>query len=737
MPRTVTPHPDATTAESQQNHELAAALIPRAASGSEGGGSSSGSTSTSDASAASASSTPGPLSYRPSRDTLAIAFGVMIPVLIVAGMLIYLHRRHVRKLRSEDANDKHKSLDFGIDAGSRGKTGKKMGGPEMTRADMHAVTGHERGLSLDMGSPYVLPPALHGSRESLHSLSRTIHQSDDPYRPITSMMNSDAGSLRAYSSSGRGRDRDDASSVAASSIGQRGDVANQSLIRNAARMSRTTPPPPTLELPEQFGGLDFSPHQSQPARKDSLPAPPAVYLSTPSSGALEQRDSYIDRDMRRSNNYLGALINTADDDSKGASRTPEQQAHGASAPRTSDPPQVTRKEVTTGTRGSGEPATVRGAEPPRSMIASIVNSTASRESVEERGRMQRESDLNQFPLPPRRSSRPTDDSLCAGQPASDRLSVAPAGFDVRRLSMGFRPLPPEDPTDNPEQRANRIRSFYKEYFDESKAAAQARNPAAYYEDYDQGYLTGGNFHDAETGEFVYARPAPYAEPVARRAMTPPPRAPPRFQGQGQSRHAQSPSVQSFRSGAPPGPRAYSSASGAYGPAAPRGRPPGRRPAPPPSPLRLLPTPHLLKEDSFALPIDFAPPSTYQERRAGRPESPMGGYRPYSPAVPAHLPLASSFDDLSVMPSPHLLRKSGTFTALDFAPPPRFKSSDAGSDAGSIRSGRSNGSAMSSAHLHSIRAGAYRVSRLPNQMVGTRDDITASLRPKWDLKTDVL
>jgi hypothetical protein len=27
-------------------------------------------------------------------------------------------------------------------------------------------------------------------------------------------------------------------------------------------------------------------------------------------------------------------------------------------------------------------------------------------------------------------------------------------------------LPPEDPADNPEQRANRIRSFYKEYFDE-------------------------------------------------------------------------------------------------------------------------------------------------------------------------------------------------------------------------------------------------------------------------------
>jgi hypothetical protein len=35
------------------------------------------------------------------------------------------------------------------------------------------------------------------------------------------------------------------------------------------------------------------------------------------------------------------------------------------------------------------------------------------------------------------------------------------------------------------------------------------------------------------------------------------------------------------------------------------------------------------------------------------------------------PLASAFDELAVMPSPHALRKSGTFTNLDFVPPPRF------------------------------------------------------------------
>jgi len=81
-----------------------------------------------------------------------------------------------------------------------------------------------------------------------------------------------------------------------------------------------------------------------------------------------------------------------------------------------------------------------------------------------------------------------------------------------------------------------------------------------------------------------------------------------------------------------------------------------------------------------------------------------------------------------------LRKSGSFTALDFAPPPRFKNSDTGSDAGSIRSGRSTGSAMSAAQMHSLRAGAYRVSRIPKEAVGTKDEITNALKPQWNLRS---
>lgn len=79
---------------------------------------------------------------------------------------------------------------------------------------------------------------------------------------------------------------------------------------------------------------------------------------------------------------------------------------------------------------------------------------------------------------------------------------------------------------------------------------------------------------------------------------------------------------------------------------------------------------------------------------------------------------------------HNLRKSSTFTALDFAPSPRFKHADLGSDASSIRSGRSG---MNPVQLNSLRAGAYRVSRIPKEVVGTKNDLMSELRPKWDMR----
>lgn len=285
----------------------------------------------------------------------------------------------------------------------------------------------------------------------------------------------------------------------------------------------------------------------------------------------------------------------------------------------------------------------------------------------------------------------------------------------QRMSvMGLRPLPPDMPEDNPEVRANRIRSFYKEYFDDSRP-----NPAygQYEEDYDAGYMDGAVF-DPETGGFAVAPNKPFAQPMARRAMTPPPRGAPRSAGP----HRRQFSTQSAG-------RAPGQSRGRQGPAPPM---PQKR-LPPPKALQGLPTPHKLKDfDSvISTPIDFAPPASFRNiQNGGRPDSPLGVSRPYSPTVRSFNPLATAYDDLQAIPSPHLLRKSGTFTSLDFAPPSRaWAGEGTASDAGSIRSARSGISAM---QLDAVRAGAYRVSRIPKEMVTTQADLANQLRPMMNL-----
>ncbi|KAF5003463.1 hypothetical protein FDECE_9977, partial [Fusarium decemcellulare] len=129
-------------------------------------------------------------------------------------------------------------------------------------------------------------------------------------------------------------------------------------------------------------------------------------------------------------------------------------------------------------------------------------------------------------------------------------------------------------------------------------------------------------------------------------------------------------------------------------------------------------------------IDFAPPDRIRDNVSGRSQSPFGERRPYSPTVPAAVPLVTAFDDLAALPSPHLLRKSGTFTGLDFAPPKKFKEADTMSDSGSIRSNRSG---ISQAQLGAIRGGAGRVSRLPGDTVFSQASMGDTLKPSWGIR----
>lgn len=595
--------------------------------------------------------------------------------------------------------DKTKSMDFGMDIGPVSKI------PHVSVTDGEKSESRSRrqmSLEMDMHSPYLLPDAI----DSVASLARTVSATEDHVfgRPMTAY--SGSGSItRPGNASTRNnkpsherdssvytaqfRDdespRDARSSMKADLLGSAQIIAASSTSRTASRsMNETASPVPRISVPFPVArslspnGLPLSPHNALPdlqkingmdLEKQPPPTvlhslPPSLQVGTPSPSRQSFPDPFLD----------------------------PIPSHTASA-------SIFPRPLSNDESEYGDDIQVRF-------------SNAS--EVEDRART----------LNPRASEQ--------GHP---RQSLAPGTIDPRRLSMGFRPLPPEgNPDDTAEQRALRIRSFYKEYFSVEDDHSTNAPPLPTLRAANHGDNTGSMYDDTaaifdpETGRFIMPGTGskPFAELPIRRAMTPPPRMPPGFDGL-RSRAG------SLASGGfvPSGPRAFSSASGRIaGPIVGVERRQGpRRPIEPPKPLHLLPTPGKMGEDAFSSPNLFAPPIRINRDGIESP-SLLGGLRPYSPTVQPHIPLASAFDELASLPSAHMLRNSSTFTALDFAPPKKFKNEGDMSDAGSIHSNQSGVSAM---QIHNIRNGAYRVSRIPTDVVPLKEQMNTELKPSWDVR----
>jgi hypothetical protein len=608
--------------------------------------------------------------------------------------------------------DPHKSLDFGLGDGIP-PTGKSKRKSFLTREKDTRTQRQQMSMDMNLSSPYLLPPGLHNSRESLNSLARTIHSAEDPYRPVAQYSASDAGSIRSL---------------------PRGGPESRSTSRQQSRQNSRDPTSPVhstrqnsfplynspLAAPEPTHMKPAGPFTAEPEmipapieKNDTMPypendsfpigvaiqEPPAVAQNTARKPAasLEQSspaDSGVD--IRYG---LGHEKNQSNE----SSILPPQAISGLGLFNQPEPRQASLRSSTSS--GENAPLTMAGQqrEPHRSMTAPIVEepidhyrfdfaddpevvptSDGLKPAGEERGRnMQRMSHL-------------FDQNLNR----QSGLGV-PQG-DNRRLSVGFRPLPPAEITESedPEHRANRIRSFYKEYFEDGKPGnappmpqlpaqhqyAQHHMPqqqytghnqggGQYYEDYSENYAQGGQdgaYFDPVSNSFVM----PYSQPVSRRAMTPPPLGQ-RFPGpRGPARQFHG-SMGGNRMPGPPGsyggsrpgsasssrmgPRPGSSASAAYynrsrAGSAMSGSHYGGAPKkklPPPQALNTLPTPSKLKDDSFGIfnAADFAPPETYADRQRGRSQSPMGERRPYKPTVPVHTPLVNAFEELSSIPSP--------------------------------------------------------------------------------------
>ncbi len=551
-----------------------------------------------------------------------------IPLVCAFAIFIYLHRRHVKKQRQEDANDKYGSLDFGLgESRGRIKGKNKKGFPEMGGNDVSAEELRPgRGMSMDMGSPYVLPGDLQNSRGSFHSLSKSVHDGEDPYRSVAFVKSE--SSMRHYSSSKH------TSSVLTASTESTSLGGKTNLLRHAQNPPRSTPPvgsrasTPLSDSPSDILPYDIS---------EPVPALPHQGAGIPSNNPYEIR-------VQRNSNQDTTFVSPVRQDPA----PPPSKNYGV--PKNLD--RSSKSSIVTSRvseeRRSPPPLMAPQASSNRlpkivSMDTEVVRSSISA-SLDTRINYGDVLGTAQDPL-----GGPTQSKALATihEPMPSGLGVAGLPSDSRRLSSSLRPLPPDDPTDNAEQRANRIRSFYREYFDDSKVEKTDRTDlrGEYYEDYGQEYLNGATIYDPATGQFILAG-APFAQPVTRRAMTPPPRAPPRFRAGPEAR----------RSHASSGPapvgrvRAYSSASGQPQMGF-RGRA-SKKQLPPPAPLTTLPTPSMLRDDSSTFsPLDFAPPPSARDRRAGRSSSPRGEQRPYSPTVRAHTPLASPYDDLAAMPSP--------------------------------------------------------------------------------------
>lgn len=592
--------------------------------------------------------------------------------------------------------------------------------------------GNQLSMDMNLSSPYLLPPNIHQSHDSVHSLARTFPSDQDPYRTVAQYANSDAGSIRSFNPNGSKRgsmvhspsfptprmppSRSDSMPKAPPSPGAKSDPF---ATPTAPEHTHEFPLPGDMKEPirpiepvvpeigtiaypdEKMGGLEMPTIQSPPPAlsRDShyeLPSPPFEH----------------DKPM------LAELPAVSD---KGPIGTAHSGAHGFDF----------QNEPAGHQPGLGLDMDLPKIQSPDMPYAADV---APGQALSH----------DEYGHPEIRTSQyyegdPYDGQVPVDAQVHSHDALGVPQQQMKRLSVGFRPLPPDEvmESEDPEYRANRIRSFYKEYFDDREPAPPMPG-TEYYEDYDAGYLGDAAYYDADTNAFVM----PYAQPVTRRAMTPPPAG--RFRGGpggpgprgGPRGPARGPHGSIGGMSLPGGPRrpragsAFSPRPGSSASAQMRGRP--KKNLPPPTVLHTLPTPSKLKDDNFAIfnAADFAPPDSFEERVAGRSQSPLGERRAYQPKVPVASPLVTAFDELSALPSPHMLRKSSTFTGLDFAPPKKFKDSDTASDAGSIRSNRSG---ISAAQLHAIRGGAGRISRLPGDTVFTTAALEDTLKPQWGMR----
>lgn len=281
----------------------------------------------------------------------------------------------------------------------------------------------------------------------------------------------------------------------------------------------------------------------------------------------------------------------------------------------------------------------------------------------------------------------------------DSLYVPESSNDLDRSKSLSRPA-------DAEERAHRLRSFYKDYFDKPVQSDLSQTPREFLDDSGIAYDSTGRFSRMPSARMRAAPPLPalppLQQPMRANANYSMPRSMSTLSGRPLNEIAQ----EQFNHYPPQFPRTPMQ------PQQQRGKP--RLKLQPLMPLEQLPTPHKIGKDDFlASPTSFAPPSSRKRGAA----SIVGGSPMSSPTIAQR---GWADVQLRSIPSPHNIRLSKTFSEMEYLPQSRYNPTPQ----------------LDALDLHQqqqMGMNGRPVSHLPRTLVGHRNEMDNVLRPNWDMR----
>jgi hypothetical protein len=608
-----------------------------------------------------------------------------IPILIACVVLFFIHRAHVKRVRREEKNDKDFDMDFGI-GDLPGTVGGNQGkGPNTAndgRDQYLGVNGQDSNLQPPPG-PYLVPKA-NVSRESLHSLS---DPRDNPYGVVFSSPRppSPGSALSPYSDQHSISGRSTRNLLAP--ISQIDDQHLNSPFKPSARVPSPLAIPLAIPLqPEELGSSRLSARSTSNASEHSRARTPSVESPTRSS----LRGSELSHEKSNRSQTFPLPRNPTSpnfgEESLGGESLQQNQAG------------VTQQLGHVEIDASPFPASAGNVAPSRDV--------ESRSPMIDRADLRSDAWLTKEELPQHRSQNLQ--SAMIGKMNDDRGDH----FHIQNSSNVDDRFSQADATED-EDHAKRIQSVYQEYWNDSQYYDGSEEweslPRREIQDQFPQPMPGNNdrrewpesnqeYYDTQywrqQSDRDYYRNYGYENTQSRRDPV----------GLGLNEHWEP---------RPVPPSYYSRPSTSHSTSSIPSR--VARTPKPLAPLSDLPAVRY-KLDDLASPISFSKP----RRFVGSGGSPV-----IRPASPAQV-LSSSWSQLAELPVPHRLRRSGSFSSIEFAPTRKYAASevDAG-DTGSIRS-----FARTEASLRAVSAGAGRINRLPQALVpmGKASTLT-TLRPQ--------